>query len=146
MSSKSTFYIAEDFAAAAAIVSPYVDVVDLNCGCPQAKAKAECFGAFLLDHVDLVASMVRGATKAASVPIFVKCRLKETLEESIHFVKEVEKAGAYAIARHARRREQRHHEGIPDWNSLRQLVFFFIIITLYLYHNNITTPAHLVSL
>ena len=25
----------EDFAAAAQLISPYVDAVDLNCGCPQ---------------------------------------------------------------------------------------------------------------
>ncbi len=35
---------ADEFLAAAVLLQPYVDAIELNLGCPQRRAKVECFG------------------------------------------------------------------------------------------------------
>lgn len=45
---------------AAEMVFPFVDGVDLNCGCPQAWACQEGIGAGLLNNPEVVRDMVRG--------------------------------------------------------------------------------------
>lgn len=46
-------------ADAAELVSPYVDGIDLNCGCPQPWAYEERIGSYLLEEPELVADMIR---------------------------------------------------------------------------------------
>jgi tRNA-dihydrouridine synthase len=53
------------------------------------------------------------------VPIFVKCRLRENIMETLEFVRLMEASGASGIAVHARKRAQRTHTGQPDWDSLK---------------------------
>lgn len=43
---------------AASLVAPYVNGVDLNCGCPQSWACAETLGAALMEKRELVRDMV----------------------------------------------------------------------------------------
>jgi hypothetical protein len=55
----------EYFLAAAKLVAPHVDGVDLNLGCPQRIARRGRYGAFLMDDIPLVEALV---SKLAKVP------------------------------------------------------------------------------
>lgn len=50
-----------EFARASLLVAPYVQGIDLNCGCPQSWACAESLGAALMNKREDVAEMVTAA-------------------------------------------------------------------------------------
>ena len=50
-----------EFARATSTMAPFVSGVDLNCGCPQSWACAECLGAALMNKRELVADIVKEA-------------------------------------------------------------------------------------
>ena len=79
---------------------------DINLGCPQRIAHAGHFGSYLLDEVDrpLVLSMVSTLSSGLSIPVFVKIRLLDQLEDSIRLCEQLMDAGAALIAIHARYR------------------------------------------
>ena len=79
---------------------------DLNLGCPQRIAHSGHFGSYLLDSEDrpLVLSMVRALAQNLKIPVFVKIRLLNTVEESIELCQQLVEAGAALIAIHARYR------------------------------------------
>lgn len=79
---------------------------DLNLGCPQRIAHSGHFGSYLLDPADrpLVLEMVRTLAQGLTIPIFVKIRLLNTIEESIELCQQLVDAGAALIAIHARYR------------------------------------------
>ena len=93
-----------DFANAAKLVEPYCDAVDLNLGCPQRTAYLGHFGSYLLgdDDRELVLSIVRAGSRAVKIPIFVKIRLLDTIEETVRLCRQLREAGASLIAIHAR--------------------------------------------
>ncbi|KAL9186365.1 hypothetical protein ACHAXT_005603 [Thalassiosira profunda] len=95
-----------DFAKAAKLVEPYCDAVDLNLGCPQRTAYLGHFGSYLLgdDDRELVLGIVRAGSRAVKIPIFVKIRLLDTIEETIKLCRQLRGAGASLIAIHARYR------------------------------------------
>ena len=103
----------KDFAKAAKLVEPYCDAIDLNLGCPQRTAYVGHFGSYLLDPKDrqLVLDIVRAGSEAVSIPIFVKIRLLDTIEESIELVRQLYDAGATLIAVHGRYRASFHRKG-----------------------------------
>ncbi|KAH8930115.1 tRNA-dihydrouridine synthase [Atractiella rhizophila] len=70
-----------DFAAAAELVKPYCDGVDLNCGCPQSWAYKEHIGSFLLRHPERIADIVKStqARVGNDFPISVKIRVDKDL-------------------------------------------------------------------
>lgn len=80
--------------------------LDLNLGCPQRVAFSGHFGSFLLDEVDraLVLSMVRIIADNAKVPIFVKIRLLDTVEDTLKLCQQLVEAGAALITIHGRYR------------------------------------------
>lgn len=92
--------------AAAKHVENVADAIDINLGCPQRVAHTGHFGSFLLGVEDreLVLSMVRTASSSLSIPVFVKIRLLDTVEETILLCKQLAEAGAALIAVHARYR------------------------------------------
>eukprot|EP00048_Salpingoeca_helianthica_P021428 m.12199 g.12199 ORF g.12199 m.12199 type:complete len:311 (+) comp5971_c0_seq2:127-1059(+) len=99
---------AEDFAAAVQYVAPYADGVDLNCGCPQRWAMAEGYGSHLLRHPEHVADMVSTATRRVpSVPVSVKIRISDNLQETVEFARRAEHAGAAWVTVHGRTPKQR---------------------------------------
>ncbi|KAL7541722.1 hypothetical protein ACHAXR_011148 [Thalassiosira sp. AJA248-18] len=96
----------EHFAQAARLVESCCDAVDLNLGCPQRTAYLGHFGSYLLgdDDRELVLDIVRAGSQAVSIPIFVKIRLLDTVEETIKLCHQLRDAGASLIAIHARYR------------------------------------------
>lgn len=101
------------FAAAAKLCEHLCDAVDLNLGCPQRTAFVGHFGSYLLGQEDreLLLSIVKAGCQAVSIPILVKIRLLDTLEETILLCRQLRDAGASLIAVHARYRATFHRNG-----------------------------------
>ena len=95
-----------DFAAASKLVEKHCDAIDLNLGCPQRTAYLGHFGSYLLgdDDRQLILDIVKAGSKAVSIPIFVKIRLLDTIEDTIKLCHQLRDAGASLIAIHARYR------------------------------------------
>lgn len=91
---------------AARLVETKCDLIDINLGCPQRRAHAGHYGAFLLDEQDheLVFAMVRKLARNLSIPVSCKIRLLPTPEATLKFCLGLEKAGCAMIAVHARYR------------------------------------------
>ena len=90
-------------AQAAAIVSPFTDGIDINCGCPQKWAMKDGYGSALLERPELVADMVSCVSNSgAGVPCVVKMRVYDDLKTSVEFAKRAEKAGAAWLTVHGR--------------------------------------------
>ena len=108
----------EEMAKAAKIVEPECDAIDLNLGCPQRVAYVGHYGSYLLGDKDrdLVLSIVKETSAAVSVPVFVKIRLLDTVEETCTLVGQLRDAGAKLVAIHARYRAsfERNSAGARD--------------------------------
>lgn len=99
-----------DLAAAAEIVSPYSDGVDLNCGCPQRWAMAEGYGACLIKKPELVRDMVnqtRARVCSSDFTVSIKIRIHNDLRETVDLCQKAEHAGVSWIAVHGRTKDQR---------------------------------------
>lgn len=92
-------------AAAAAMVSPFCDAIDINCGCPQKWAMREGIGSALLEKPELVADMVqciRNAVPGELIPCVVKMRVYDDTAKSVDFARQVAAAGASWVTVHGR--------------------------------------------
>jgi len=110
----------EEFARAAEMIAPWVDGVDLNCGCPQSWAVREGIGCSLMSNPELVASMVRAAKArlGCSKTVSCKIRIHKDLNETLRWVRGVEQAGVDFITVHGRTRSQRSSTP-PDYAAIR---------------------------
>ncbi|KAL4527344.1 hypothetical protein Ndes2526B_g08957 [Nannochloris sp. 'desiccata'] len=97
--------------AAAKYVEAHVDGVDINLGCPQRIARKGKYGAFLMDHQELVESLVRKLATELDVPVTVKIRRYDDIERTIAYAAMLERAGASLLAIHGRTREQKKSVG-----------------------------------
>lgn len=105
--------------AAAKVVAPHVDGVDLNLGCPQRIARRGRYGAYLMDELPLVERMVRKLASELEVPVTVKIRRFPTIEQTVQYAAMLERAGAYLVAVHGRTREQKKSKGgDADWEYI----------------------------
>ncbi len=93
---------AADAEAAAALVAPHADGVDLNCGCPQAWAVRDGCGCALLYQPELLSDMIRRVTQASGLPCSVKVRLHQDLRRSVDLLRTVQAAGARMVTVHGR--------------------------------------------
>lgn len=101
---------AEEFASAAEIVAPFVDGVDLNCGCPQRWALAEGYGACLIKKPEVVKDMInqtRSRVSNEDFTISIKIRIHNDIRETVDLCQKAEKAGVSWISVHGRTKEQR---------------------------------------
>ncbi|QIW95133.1 hypothetical protein AMS68_000651 [Peltaster fructicola] len=112
----------EEFARAAELIAPWVDGVDLNCGCPQSWAIKEGIGCSLMTSPDLVASMVKAAKLRLGTSKSVSCKIRidKNLDITKHWIKTVEEAGVDYITIHGRTRSQRSSTP-PDYEAIRIL-------------------------
>ncbi|KAJ1913635.1 tRNA dihydrouridine synthase [Mycoemilia scoparia] len=105
----------KDLADAAEIIAPYVDGVDLNCGCPQRWAWKEKIGAYMMEQPELVREMVRNVKARVDIPCSIKIRKHDDLRYVKHpvitfglqkFVRRAESVGVDWITIHGRTRKQ----------------------------------------
>ena len=94
---------AMDLALASQLVRPYVDAVDVNCGCPQRWVMAEGYGSALLTKPELVKEMVRLTAEMAGVPVSVKVRIDERgLAHTVDLCRQLERTGVAWLTVHGR--------------------------------------------
>lgn len=91
------------------MVKPYVDGIGINCGCPIKEQVREGIGAALMSNKALVSEMVYEVKKrwGDEVCIETKIRVHDDINETIEFVKSVEKAGVDFITVHGRTKNTR---------------------------------------
>jgi len=112
----------EALLAAAKIVAPYCDAVDLNLGCPQGIAKRGNYGAFLQEDWDLIYRLINKLHLNLDIPVTAKMRVLETKEKTLEYAKVILSAGASILTVHGRQRDQKGHwTGLADWKVIRYL-------------------------
>lgn len=108
--------------AAAKLVAPHCDAVDLNLGCPQGIARKGHYGAFLQEDQQLIYDLIRTLHEQLPVPVTAKIRVLETREATLAYARNVLAAGASFLTVHGRLREQKGHlTGLADWEMIRFL-------------------------
>ncbi|GAA5923292.1 hypothetical protein JCM3775_007494 [Rhodotorula graminis] len=101
-------------AEAAELAKPYVDGIDLNCGCPQKWAYHEGIGCALLRKPDLVRDLVRTTKQRLgwNFPVSVKIRIDDDPARTHELVTQALAGGADILTVHGRTRHQ-SSEGHP---------------------------------
>ncbi|XP_054745006.1 tRNA-dihydrouridine(20a/20b) synthase [NAD(P)+]-like [Anastrepha obliqua] len=100
---------AYEFSVASQLIYPYVDGVDLNCGCPQSWAISKGYGCGLLRHPELVCDIVKTTRRVLpqNFSISVKLRLlngaaDESIKSTVELARQLEKCGATFLTLHGR--------------------------------------------
>ena len=99
------------------------DIIDINMGCPVPKVAVRAqAGSALLKNPSKIGEIVSAVVEAVSVPVTVKIRSgwDEKHINAVEVAKIIEKAGASAIAVHARTRAQ-GYSGHADWNIIKKV-------------------------
>ena len=111
--------------AEAAVIAHEVsgaDFIDINMGCPVPKVANSGDGSGLMRTPELAARVVEAVVKSANCPVTVKIRLgwdKGSIN-CVEFAKEMERAGAAAVAVHGRTRNQMY-AGVANWDYIREV-------------------------
>ena len=108
--------------AAAEYLTPFVDMIDINMGCPVNKVVKGQDGCSLMRNPSLAADLVKAVKDGTDKPVSVKFRLGYTLDELnfVEFGEQMQEAGAEFITIHGRTRSQMY-SGVADWKSIRKL-------------------------
>ncbi|KAG9439994.1 hypothetical protein H6P81_020159 [Aristolochia fimbriata] len=107
---------------AARRVEPYCDYVDINLGCPQRIARRGNYGAFLMDNLPLVKSLVEKLAMNLHVPVSCKIRIFPSLQDTLSYAKMLEEAGCSLLAVHGRTRDQKDGKKFrADWDIIRNV-------------------------
>lgn len=99
------------------------DIIDINMGCPVPKVALRAqAGSALLKDVSKVYDIVEAVVKSVPIPVTVKIRSgwDSNHINAVEVAQAVEKAGAKAIAIHARTRSQ-GYSGKADWKIIKQV-------------------------
>lgn len=98
---------------AAEKLSPYIDGIDLNCGCPQKWVISEGIGAVLSSKPQLVKDMVWEVKKRLpNMPMSIKIRLQKDMRTTVDLVQKAEAAGVEWITVHGRTPQERGHNKV----------------------------------
>jgi tRNA-dihydrouridine synthase 1 len=130
--------------AAAREVEPYVDGIDINCGCPQGIARRGNYGAFLLEQEDTLLPLVKHLVAHLKVPLSVKVRLLPPPDQpansasasspnddptfdiptaSLALYGKLIDAGVHLLTIHGRTRKQKQDlTGRADWDTIARAV------------------------
>ncbi len=99
------------------------DIIDINLGCPVPKVAIRAqAGSALLKNPEKIYEIVSSVVQNVNVPVTVKIRSgwDEASINAIEVSKAAERAGASAIAIHARTRSQ-GYSGKADWNIIKEV-------------------------
>ncbi|KAJ2946998.1 hypothetical protein O0L34_g16342 [Tuta absoluta] len=113
---------AADFVDATTLLYPYVDGVDLNCGCPQRWAMKDGYGCALLSKPETIKELVRGVRSnfPNTFSISVKVRILKDLKKSIELCKQLEMCGVDFLTVHGRTPAQKS-SGDVDKDALKKI-------------------------
>ncbi|PIA56579.1 hypothetical protein AQUCO_00700729v1 [Aquilegia coerulea] len=107
---------------AARLVEDQCDYVDINLGCPQRIAKRGNYGAFLMDNLPVVKSLVESLARNLHVPVSCKIRIFPNLQDTIIYARMLEDAGCSLLAVHGRTRDEKDGTKFrADWNAIKDV-------------------------
>lgn len=107
---------------AAKYVEDHCDAIDINLGCPQGIAKRGRYGAFLMEELDLLYSIVSTLVRGLKIPVVCKTRIYRDFDRSIRLCETLVRAGASVLTIHGRTREEKGQAvGICDWDMIRRI-------------------------
>ena len=107
---------------AAEYVGNFVDIVDINFGCPAPKIVKNGDGSKLLKNLELLEEIAKEVVKSSKVPVTAKIRKgwdKDSIV-AIEVAKILEDAGVSAITIHGRTREE-YYSGVADWEIIKKV-------------------------
>ncbi|XP_049396196.1 uncharacterized protein LOC125860309 [Solanum stenotomum] len=105
---------------AARRVEPNCDYVDINLGCPQRIARRGNYGAFLMDNLPLVKSLVEKLASNLDVPVSCKIRVFPNLQDTLSYAKMLEDAGCSLLAVHGRTRDEKDGKKFrANWEAIK---------------------------
>ncbi|XP_045764781.1 tRNA-dihydrouridine(20a/20b) synthase [NAD(P)+]-like isoform X1 [Maniola jurtina] len=112
----------DDFLDASKLVYPYVDGVDLNCGCPQRWAMKDGYGCALLSKPELVHNLLRTVRNnfPQNFTVSVKVRILQEVKKTIAMCQQLEKCGIDFMTVHGRTPLQKSGEAI-DVETLKEI-------------------------
>jgi len=107
---------------AAARLSQYADIIDINMGCPVKKVVCGHDGSALMREPELAYDIVQAVREGTTKPVSVKFRLGYTASEMnfVEYGQKMQEAGAEFITLHARTRSQMY-SGKADWARIKDL-------------------------
>jgi len=113
---------------AAKMVEDECDAVDINLGCPQGIARKGHYGAFLLNELELIKSIVETLSQNLKIPVTCKVRLLPTEEATFKLVKTIQDAGCSMLTVHGRTKEQNKVTvGSCNWEMIKKIKNFLNI-------------------
>lgn len=97
-------------------------IIDINMGCPVNKIVKNGEGSALMKNPQLASDIVREMKKVSTKPVTAKFRLGFDDEHinCVEFAKQLEQAGADAVAVHGRTRQQMY-EGKANWDWIAKV-------------------------
>lgn len=105
---------------AAQLVQDHCDAVDINLGCPQRIARKGKYGAFLMEQMELIESLVTTLAQGLKVPVTCKIRVFPDLERTLEYARMLERAGCSVLAVHGRTREQKTAKAVrANWDIIK---------------------------
>jgi tRNA-dihydrouridine synthase len=112
---------------AAKMVQDHCDAIDINLGCPQGIAKRGCYGAFLMEELDLLYEIVSTLVQGLNIPVFCKSRIYPDFERTITLYETLYRAGASALTIHGRTRDSKGQlVGACDWAMIQRIKTYFM--------------------
>ncbi len=110
----------EFLAKATKIVSKSASIIDLNMGCPYPDLTKAGAGSALLKYPKKIQQLIKTMKNNTTKPITAKIRITSQLKNTIKIAKIIEKAGADALAVHARTQKQ-FYSGKADWKIIKKI-------------------------
>ena len=112
----------ESMKYAAEYVSDFVDIVDINMGCPAPKIVKNGDGSRLLLDLKLVENIAKEVVKSSKVPVTVKIRKGWDSNNivAVDVARILEQVGVSAITIHGRTRAE-YYSGKADWDIIRKV-------------------------
>lgn len=108
---------ATDFVHATQLIQNYVDGVDLNCGCPQAWAKKDGYGCFLLQKTDVIEDMMktvrRNTSSDFSVSIKIRLLSKDDIKTTVELCRRLQSLNVTFITIHGRTPYEKANANFP---------------------------------
>lgn len=112
--------------SAALIVQDKCDAVDINLGCPQNIAKRGRYGAFLMEELDLLYTIVSTLVQGLKIPVTCKTRIYKNFDQCIELCETLVRAGASLLTIHGRTRDEKGHlVGAADWDMIKRIKHHF---------------------
>ncbi|KAL3378387.1 hypothetical protein AABB24_004350 [Solanum stoloniferum] len=88
--------------------------------CPQRIAKRGNYGAFLMDNLSLVKSLVEKLANNLNVPVSCKIRIFPNLQDTLSYAKMLEDAGCSLLAVHGRTRDEKDGRKFrANWEAIK---------------------------